>query len=117
MPVDSALVLALAAVTAVLFVVWIYLRLLARRRSSPDSARVVGGTTPPRDRRWFFDNLTEREMEVAHLVAQGFHNADIARALTISDNTVESHLKSIYAKLDVHSRVGLVRAIRDLVDD
>lgn len=51
--------------------------------------------------------LTAREVEIAGRVAGGEHDHEIARALLISPNTVKHHLKSIYLKLAVHSRVAL----------
>jgi len=52
-----------------------------------------------------FDSLTNREKEVACLVASGFSNKVIARALGISDGTVKLHVKSILKKLSLSSRV------------
>jgi DNA-binding CsgD family transcriptional regulator len=75
-----------------------------------------GSARPTRQREWLWDTLTPREMEVAHLVAEGKRNAEIARDLSISVHTVETHLQHIYDKLQVHSRTELVRVIRDLVD-
>ena len=68
------------------------------------------------DRRWQWDTLTQREMEVARLAAQGQRNSEIANELHISVLTVESHLKHIYSKLKIRSRTELGRLIRDLVD-
>jgi len=50
--------------------------------------------------------LTEREVEVLRLVAQGRSNSDIARALVLSQKTVERHLSNIFVKLDVSSRTA-----------
>jgi DNA-binding CsgD family transcriptional regulator len=71
---------------------------------------------PSPTRYWLWDNLTAREMEIARLVAQGEHNAEVARELQISPFTVETHLKHIYAKLRVSSRAELGHALRELVD-
>ena len=49
-------------------------------------------------------DLTEREMEVLRLVAQGLSNHQIARQLGLSVRTVEAHLTHVYNKLDVRSR-------------
>jgi DNA-binding NarL/FixJ family response regulator len=50
--------------------------------------------------------LTEREVEVLRLVAEGSSNPDIARALALSQKTVERHLSNIFIKLDVPSRAA-----------
>lgn len=48
--------------------------------------------------------LTERELEVVKLVAEGASNKQIAAALFISENTVKVHLKNIFVKLEAESR-------------
>jgi DNA-binding CsgD family transcriptional regulator len=48
--------------------------------------------------------LTEQEREVVKLVLRGARNREIAAALSISENTVESHLRHIYARLEVDGR-------------
>ena len=53
--------------------------------------------------------LTDREQEIADLVAQGRSNKEVARALFLSEKTVEHHLSRIYAKLAVRSRTELAR--------
>jgi ATP/maltotriose-dependent transcriptional regulator MalT len=50
--------------------------------------------------------LTEREIEVLRLVAEGRSNPDIARVLVLSHKTVERHLSNIFTKLDVPSRTA-----------
>jgi len=60
-----------------------------------------------------FSPLTDRELEVLALVAEGLTNRDIGRQLSISLRTVEAHLTHIYDKLDVGSRTeAVVRAMR-----
>jgi len=54
----------------------------------------------------FHKNLTERELDVLALVAQGYGNKEIATKLFISTNTVKRHLKSIFAKLEVNTRAA-----------
>jgi two-component system response regulator NreC len=56
-----------------------------------------------------FDVLTEREREVLSLIAQGLSNQEIADQLVISAKTVNRHRENIMAKLNLHSRVELVR--------
>ncbi len=48
--------------------------------------------------------LSTREQEVLELVARGFSYAEIARLKTISVHTVQTHIKSLYGKLEVHSK-------------
>ncbi len=55
--------------------------------------------------------LSAREREVAELVAHGKSNRAIADVLYLSERTVESHVSSIFSKLDVHSRVDLAAAV------
>jgi ATP/maltotriose-dependent transcriptional regulator MalT len=49
-------------------------------------------------------DLTEREKEVLQLIAEGYKNTEIADKLFVSENTVKSHIKNIYIKLDVKNR-------------
>jgi len=53
-------------------------------------------------------HLTERELAVLRLVAGGYSNKEIGRALTISDGTVKNHLTEILAKLDARDRTHAV---------
>jgi two-component system NarL family response regulator len=58
--------------------------------------------------------LTDREMEVLGLVAQGLNNRDIAKRLFISENTVKNHIRNILEKLHLHSRMeAVVYAVRE----
>ena len=58
--------------------------------------------------------LTGRELEVLRLLATGQSNAAIAQTLVITSETVKKHLKNIYGKLDVHSRVAAVNRAREI---
>jgi DNA-binding NarL/FixJ family response regulator len=51
--------------------------------------------------------LSERERQIAALVARGMKNKDIALQLTISENTVKRHLQSIFSKTGAHDRLEL----------
>lgn len=55
--------------------------------------------------------LTKRETEVLGLLARGRDAAYICRELYLTRNTVKSYMKSIYAKLEVHSRQELIDAV------
>jgi len=58
--------------------------------------------------RMFQPALTNREIEVLHLLARGMRNKEIAADLKISDETVQGHVKNILAKLSVHDRTEAV---------
>ncbi|PKM76472.1 MAG: helix-turn-helix transcriptional regulator [Firmicutes bacterium HGW-Firmicutes-15] len=58
--------------------------------------------------------LTDREIEIARLAAEGYTNAEIGKQLYISANTVKMALKSIYAKLSINSRSLLQQYLNDL---
>lgn len=59
-----------------------------------------------------FEALTDRELDVLRLLAQGFSNRAIAEHLVISVGTVKSHLKHIFGKLGVESRTQAVAQAR-----
>jgi DNA-binding CsgD family transcriptional regulator len=66
--------------------------------AAQDIDRLLGRTRP--------GGLTEREVEVLRLVAEGRSNSDIARMLVLSQKTVERHLSNIFTKLNVPSRTA-----------
>ncbi len=60
------------------------------------------------------DPLSQRELEVLHLMALGRTNQEIARQLIVSEGTVKAHTASIYRKLDVANRTEAVARARQL---
>ncbi len=52
--------------------------------------------------------LSSREWEILSLLAEDLSNAQIARRLVISQNTVKVHLRNMFEKLDVQTRLGAV---------
>ena len=57
------------------------------------------------------DTLTARELEVARLIVDRRTNAQIAAALFLSQKTVETHVRNLFHKLDVSSRVEVARVV------
>jgi len=79
---------------------------------SESVSRVLQAAPPERRRSWL-DAFTARELEVAHLIAEGNCNKAIARVLGISPKTVETHRAAAMRKAGVRSAAELVRfAIR-----
>ena len=70
------------------------------RRSKPGKSNGTGVAT-----------LSERELQVGRLVVDRKTNPEIAAELFLSLKTVESHMRNIFRKLDVHSRVEVARSI------
>jgi len=58
--------------------------------------------------------LSERELEVLQLLAEGLTNPEIATKLFLSLNTVKVHTRNIYGKLDAHNRTQAVARARAL---
>jgi DNA-binding NarL/FixJ family response regulator len=57
------------------------------------------------------ESLTERELQVARLVVDRNTNREIGTELFISQKTVETHLRNIFSKMNVSSRVELARVL------
>ncbi len=55
--------------------------------------------------------LSQREEEVVLLVRQGLSNREIADALSISTNTVKTHLRAIFDKSGIRTRIGLIARV------
>jgi DNA-binding CsgD family transcriptional regulator/Flp pilus assembly protein TadD len=72
---------------------------------------VAAGARPRRDPVESRSNLTASELRVARLAAEGMTNREIAQALFLTENTIETHLRSVFRKLDIRSRSQLGRAL------
>jgi len=57
-------------------------------------------------------DLTEREKEVLQMIAKGYKNTEIAEKLFVSENTIKTHIKHIYVKLDVKNRVEALKRVK-----
>jgi DNA-binding NarL/FixJ family response regulator len=79
---------------------------LSTNTSGPDICAAVRMAANP-DPRSGIERLTTREREVIALLVRGERTAHIARSLGISPETVQTHVKSIYRKLNVRSRAEL----------
>lgn len=87
-------------------------QLLVRWRAGPLPAaaparRAEVAAAPP-------DALSRRETEVLDLIARGFTYPEIAQQLGLSVTTVQTHVRNIYGKLDVHSKTEAVYEARQL---
>jgi LuxR family maltose regulon positive regulatory protein len=58
--------------------------------------------------------LSEREFEVLQLIAEGLTNQEIATRLFLSLNTVKTHTRNIYGKLNVHRRTQAIARSQEL---
>jgi DNA-binding NarL/FixJ family response regulator len=72
----------------------------------PSANHEARAVTPPPT---YSHDLTEREVQILRLVAQGLTNAQIAERLVLSPHTVHSHQKAIHSKLGVTSRSAATR--------
>jgi DNA-binding CsgD family transcriptional regulator/tetratricopeptide (TPR) repeat protein len=64
-----------------------------------------------------WSSLTDTEQRVAHLVAEGLTNPQVGDRLFLSRHTVDFHLRKIFRKLDVTSRVELTRLVLESPDE
>ncbi|MFJ6982006.1 MULTISPECIES: AAA family ATPase [unclassified Streptomyces] len=85
-------------------------------REAVDLQRRLGALRPrpggvPRPAVPDLPDLSERERDIARMVALGLSNNDIARSLVVSPKTVEAHLTRIYRKAGVRSRTGLAATV------
>ncbi|MEM1250086.1 MAG: LuxR C-terminal-related transcriptional regulator [Acidobacteriota bacterium] len=85
--------------------IWVGLRLLPRREAPvfERNAKALSSL-----------GISERELEVLELLAEGCSNQEIADRLFVSLNTVKTHLSHVYDKLDVRRRTQAVQAARAL---
>lgn len=58
-------------------------------------------------------HLSPKENEVVALLAQGHSYAEISVLLSISENTLKTHIKRIYKKLNVHNRTQAILAVQN----
>ena len=88
---------------------------LRDRAQARRQMRQLGARTEPRGPSGAagggIESLSRREHEIATLVTERKTNKEVAAALFLSEKTVESHLRNIFAKLGASSRVDVARAV------
>jgi LuxR family maltose regulon positive regulatory protein len=92
-------------------------RLVAAFAPAPQAAkgaRGPGAAAGAEASQPLIEPLTDRELEVLALIAQGLSNRQIANRLVVSVNTVKTHAKSLNAKLDASNRTQAVARAREL---
>lgn len=72
---------------------------------------IAAGARPRRDPVESRSNLTASELRVARMAAEGMTNRAIAQALFLTENTIETHLRSVFRKAGINSRSQLARAL------
>jgi DNA-binding NarL/FixJ family response regulator len=70
--------------------------------SGDDASRTVSG----------FAKLTAQQAHIARLAAEGATNREIAARLLLSPRTIDHHLRNVFTRLGIRSRVELARLIR-----
>jgi LuxR family maltose regulon positive regulatory protein len=86
----------------------------AQEKASPTGAPSLGSPSSLDSEQALVEPLSQRELEVLHLIALGGTNQEIARQLIVSTGTVKAHTASIYRKLDVANRTEAVARARQL---
>jgi LuxR family maltose regulon positive regulatory protein len=80
----------------------------------PPSPIITTQANSPAHQPTLVESLSDRELEVLHLIAEGLSNLAVAQKLYLSTGTVKVHLKHIYGKLNVNSRTQAVARLREL---
>ncbi|WP_051553921.1 response regulator transcription factor [Desulfobulbus elongatus] len=88
--------------------VWINQQLMQRLIAESAPATLPEKeATEENKRNWQLANLSDREYQIAGLVAEGLSNLEIAERLGITERTVKAHLGAVYAKASIRGRLGL----------
>ena len=89
-------------------------KLLAAAEATTPRDAGDSGLPGPADQQPLIEPLSERELEILHLVALGLTNRQISERLFITVSTVKGHNQRIYGKLQVQRRTEAVARARDL---
>jgi LuxR family maltose regulon positive regulatory protein len=88
------------------------IQLLSQFEAEPHVVTAAQGKISPAGD--LVEPLSQRELEVLHLIALGRTNPEIARQLIVAPGTIKAHAASIYRKLDVTNRTEAVARARQL---
>ena len=89
---------------------------IAISNHAADSNRKMPALALNKINRHLLSPLSEREFEIVQLMYQGITNNQIAEKIFLSINTVKTHLKNIYLKLDANSRYAVIIQLRALMN-
>ncbi|OPJ62260.1 response regulator transcription factor [Clostridium oryzae] len=79
------------------------------------ASQISTGTAASEEKKKFTD-FTDREIDIAKMLAEGFNNRQISSYLYISEGTVKNYISNIYAKLGTSDRTAAAIAIKKLMD-
>ncbi|MCE1254313.1 MAG: LuxR C-terminal-related transcriptional regulator [Anaerolineae bacterium] len=86
------------------------IQVLEHNGNKVENTAITGAQKPQES----YEVLSPREIEILHMVASGMNNEAIASALYLSNNTIKTHLKRIFARLGSSNRMEAVNRARDL---
>jgi DNA-binding CsgD family transcriptional regulator len=87
-------------------------RFSRRRIISEEGAFIIEiGWVVSKASRKSFPKLSKRELEILMLISQGQSTKQLAQTLKVSPHTANDHLKSIYKKLDVHTKTQAIQKV------
>jgi len=84
------------------------------RQASPETSEDKSTLLPASPAQPLIEPLSQRELEVLQLMAEGLTNQEIAAGLFLSQHTVKVHTRNIYGKLGVHNRTQAAARAREL---
>ena len=83
-------------------------------RKITDAAKMVSSDREIRLRKAF--GLSDREVEIAVMIFEGFNNRQIASALNLSDGTARNYISAIYLKLGSDSRASAIAKMKEVLN-
>jgi DNA-binding NarL/FixJ family response regulator len=88
---------------------------IAISNHAADSNKKMSPLSIEKINRHLLSPLSEREFEIIQLIYEGITNNQVAEKIFVSVNTVKTHLKNIYLKLDANTRYGVIIRLRELM--